>query len=157
MCGPRVYLPQILTNPSEIGTENLHFNKLTRDSGAAGLWMTFRERTGSILLDSIHTIKKKKKALRAVFRHLTRHLTFENNSRTFHRGLSFQEAKKRQLPQHWCLQKNAKNFFRTDTPYSIHSLPRASGSASVLEAQRKQAGRMFPGCSLSPILLVPPS
>ena len=61
MHGPRVDLPQILTNPSETGTENLHFNKLTRDSGAAGLWMTFRERTGSILFDSICIIKKKKK------------------------------------------------------------------------------------------------
>ena len=61
MCSPRVYLPQILINLSEIGTENLHFNKLTRDSGAAGLWIIFRERTGSILFDSVCTITKKKK------------------------------------------------------------------------------------------------
>lgn len=122
MCSPRVYLPQILINLSEIGTENLHFNKLTRDSGAAGLWIIFRERTGSILFDSVCTItkKKKKKALRAVFRHLSRHLTFENDSRTFHRGLPSQEAKQQLLPQHWCLRKNAKNFFRADAPYSIH-------------------------------------
>ena len=81
---------------------------------------------------------KKKKSLRAVFRHLTRHLTLENNSRTFHRGLSFQEAKKRQLPQLWCLRKNAKNFLRADTPYSIHSLPSAE------EAGREDVPRLFP-------------
>ena len=119
-CSPRVYLPQILINLSEIGTENLHFNKLTRDSGAAGLWIILREKLVQSFFILSVLLQKKKKALRAVFRHLSRHLTFENDSQTFHRGLPSQEAKQQLLPQHWCLQKNAENFFRADAPCSIH-------------------------------------
>ena len=61
MCSPRVYLPQILINLSEIGTENLHFNKLTRDSGAAGLWIIEKNLVQSFLILSVLLLKKRKK------------------------------------------------------------------------------------------------